>query len=140
MTMPQESEVKKDARRIAQLKKLGPDARCAHCGESQWEALVPPRRTLLEQHHVAGKINNKTLTLPLCKNCHAKEHERLRQVGVDMRGAPTRLACLVAQLRAVGGFLVKLGEHWLSEADALETSFAPKADNNQSKPSKRETK
>ena len=36
------------------------------CGESSPEALLVVERSLLEQHHVLGKVNAPELTVPLC--------------------------------------------------------------------------
>ena len=50
--------------------RLGPDARCVMCGETA--GLMPVRRSILEQHHVAGEAHEPELTIVVCRNCHAE--------------------------------------------------------------------
>jgi hypothetical protein len=64
---------------------LGPDAACALCGERTPEALSRVGRTILEEHHGAGRANDPDLTVVLCRNCHARVTEDQRRLGVDLR-------------------------------------------------------
>jgi hypothetical protein len=62
-----------------QLKIDGP---CVVCQEPELSVLKNVDRGLLEQHHVFGKNHESETTVPLCLNCHAKLHERMRDDGV----------------------------------------------------------
>lgn len=66
------------ARRASRRSKLGPDPRCHQCG------VADPALLMLEEHHVAGRANDATLTVTNCRNCHAENTERLRVGGVSM--------------------------------------------------------
>ena len=113
-----------DARRTSRAKKLGPNAVCVRCGEPQWETLVPGNRSLLEAHHLVGRVNDADLTVPLCRNCHAILTEKLRQVGASMSKPLTLLDRIVAVLRCIGAFLGLIGAKLLQLADRLSRFMA----------------
>lgn len=56
---------------------------CGFCGFQVPEGLRVS--ALLELHHIAGRNHDAHSVVPLCLNCHAKVHEVLRDVGVDLR-------------------------------------------------------
>lgn len=114
--MSEDQPIQNDARRTARRKKLGPDAVCILCGQPQLETLVPVARSLLEAHHVLGKEHNGKVTVPLCRNCHAIVTEKLQQVGASMERADALPDRIVAMLRALGAFLLLLGEAVLNLA------------------------
>ena len=108
-----------DARRARREQQLGPDAVCVLCGEADPHALTGVKRALIEQHHVVNRVNESTLTVPLCRNCHAKETEQLRAAGVPNHPAPTLLERLAGILRALGLFFRSLGDACVHYADLL---------------------
>lgn len=75
-----------------------------------------------EEHHVALRRVDPELTAPLCAACHRRAHRDLEEAGVqlDTPGEPDLLGRLVLFLRAVGSFLLSLGERVLEWAQALE--------------------
>ncbi len=119
-----------------------PPPACARCGEARLFALHAR-----EGHHVAGRVNDPSLTVVLCLNCHAAAHETMRVAGVPLRDPrpprwaasthdvgpppPTMLDRLAALLASVGGFLVDLGERfgdwagWLLGAVAALDAAVP---------------
>ncbi len=115
----QPNPMQNDARRARREQQLGPDAVCVLCGEADLWALILVKRSLLEQHHVLNRAHDPRLTVPLCRNCHAKLTEAYRQAGASTKAAPTLLERLVAVLRAVGVFLRSLGDACLRYAERL---------------------
>lgn len=103
-----------DARKARRARRLGPDAACVKCGVKTPEALTVVERTMLEEHHVAGRANDDALTVTLCLNCHRIATEGQNVAGVDFGPRETVLERLAAVLLAVGVFLCQLGE-WLQE-------------------------
>ena len=122
--MPEKNPIQNDARRKAREKALGPNARCLRCGESQWETLVPVRKTLLEAHHIVGKANDATLTVALCRNCHAIQTERLRQSGVSMDAPTSPVERYAATLRGLAVLFTDLAPRLHAMADELEAVSA----------------
>src|SRR5437868_14772338 len=114
-----QNPVQDAARRKEREKKLGPNAVCFHCGETQWETLMPVRKSLMEAHHIFGRANDAEFTEALCRNCHAILTEHLQQCGVSMKKPRTFLDLIAAILAAVGSLLTKLGEKFLSLAQRL---------------------
>lgn len=108
-------------RQAAREQRLGPDAVCVLCGESEYPALTPANRRLLEDHHLAGKIHDKRLTVPLCRNCHAMITEGQLSEGMDLQGkeGQTLLHKVRAVLLGLGIFFMMLGEHLLDFAEQL---------------------
>jgi hypothetical protein len=64
---------------------LGPDAYCLMCGEKNPDVLRLVKRTLLDEHHVAGRDNIPDLTVPVCANCHRKLTAALHNEGLDFK-------------------------------------------------------
>lgn len=123
MTIKENDPIKNEARRARRQAQLGADAVCILCGETQWEALTTIRRSLLERHHVVGKVNDAQLLVPICRNCHGVVTEDLRRVGASMDAPRTVMDKIVAVLRALGAMLVRIGEsllEWADELDALK--------------------
>jgi hypothetical protein len=112
-----------DLRKTRRRRKLGANAVCILCGETAPEALRLVSRSLLEGHHAVGASNDPTLKIPVCRNCHAKETEAMRAVGVDLRHIPPRtiLEVLVPILRALGAFFHDLADMLFVWADRLLT-------------------
>jgi hypothetical protein len=104
---------KNDARKARRRRKLKGAEACALCGEEDLATLVDPdkcKRSMLNVHHVAGKASSDDLTVTLCRNCHAKQTEAHRDVGLDASRPETLLHQLVSILRGLGQFLMAAGE------------------------------
>lgn len=87
---------------------------CALCGETRQAALH--NRV---GHHVAGRRND-SLTVPVCMNCHAAQHENMATAGVVLtNSAPIMLDGLMALLGSLGAFLIDAGERLIAYAEAL---------------------
>jgi hypothetical protein len=86
--------------------------RCLQCG----------RKAGVEKHHVAGNNHDADLTAPLCKTCHARITEDLRQAGVDMRYTPGSVERVRRALRGTAVFLWMLAEAMWRWADSLKRS------------------
>jgi hypothetical protein len=110
-----------DRRRVRRLRGLPPDACCVLCGETSPPALIVAKRTLLEQHHVVGEANADGLTVPLCRNCHAVETERLRDHGVELERDRGRSLpeVILSILRALASFFRSLAESFDRWADQV---------------------
>ena len=116
------------AREARRRRRLGPDAACILCGESN---LVPlksvegaaldgfVRNGLLERHHVLGRKIDSELVIVLCLSCHAKATESLRRGGSTMEQPDTFLDRLINALMAFGAFLhdaLCAVERWVQDA------------------------
>jgi hypothetical protein len=101
------------ARAARRRHRYPPDAVCL-CGESD------PTTYIFERHHPAGEANEPDLTAPpMCLNCHRRETEKLRDLGVSMDPPPTQLHRIATALGGIGSFLVLLGETLLGYAQTL---------------------
>ncbi len=113
--------MKNDGRKQRRKDMLGLNAACVICGETNPEALIKVSRTFLEEHHIAGKANDPSLTAILCRNCHAKVTAGQLDVGLNLtHGDRNLLERIIGLLKGLGVFLVKLGESLLSYAVKLE--------------------
>lgn len=96
---------------------------CALCGEARLFALH-----VKVGHHVAGRVNDPDLTVPVCLNCHAEQTEAHRRVGLPLRDSvdppPTLLDRLAALLAGAGVFLTELGGRLVEWADVLRRLVA----------------
>jgi len=70
------------ARRTTEAEELlaTEQARCMYCGHTD-SLVVRPRR--IQDHHILGRERD-SFTGPVCLNCHAVAHERLRDAEVPM--------------------------------------------------------
>ena len=119
MNTYEENPIQNDARRARREQQLGPDAVCVLCGEADPTALISVKRILIEQHHVLNRAYESAITVPVCRNCHAKETEQLRAAGVPNQPAPTLLERFVAFLRALGLFFQSLADACVRYANLL---------------------
>ncbi len=115
----EKNPVQNDARRARREEQLGPDAVCVLCGEPDLSALMSVERVLIEQHHALNRAYESAVTVPLCRNCHAKVTEQLQAAGVPNRPPPSLLERLAAILRALGLFFRSLGDACLRYANLL---------------------
>lgn len=98
---------------------MGANVQCLLCEFRKPEALVRVRRSLLERHHVVGRLTDPDLIVHLCLNCHAVMTEKYRGAGVSMRPASV-LEKVIAALRGFGSFLPAAGETCFRWATALQ--------------------
>ena len=89
------------ARHISRERRFGPDAACVRCGITTLETLVPVRRNILEDHHICGRENDPSLTVPVCRNCHAIMTEGQQAAGVTFAEPPTLLHQIAAALASL---------------------------------------
>jgi hypothetical protein len=66
------------------------EVRCIYCGHTD-PLVVRPRR--IQEHHFLSRERD-SVTVPVCLNCHAAAHERIRDANIAMRCEkdPTELA------------------------------------------------
>lgn len=115
-----------DARRTRRSRALGQDAQCLLCGYDDPASLIVVNRSLLEAHHVAGKRNDPSLTVDLCRNCHAEVTEGGRDLGLRLRRPANASERAQGLLRGLAAFLPRLGETCLRtahEVAELESSI-----------------
>jgi hypothetical protein len=77
-----------DVRKQRRRRRLGDNAACAICGETDRDLLTRVSRSLLERHHVAGRANDAELNVVVCLNHHAKLSEAQRDSSVDLSADP----------------------------------------------------
>jgi hypothetical protein len=95
-----------ERRRQRRLALLGTESPCcAICGETSLECL--------EIHEIAGVKRDPNTRLIVCRNCHRKLTERLRDAGIPM----LREKC---PLQRTGKWMLALAVTMRAEADALE--------------------
>lgn len=99
--------------------RFGANPACARCGMTEINALVPVRRGLLEAHHVCGRANDASLTVPVCRNCHAVLTEGQRSAGVSFDPPPTLLHQVAAALLSFFAMLHDLSERGMAWAHGL---------------------
>lgn len=92
-----------EARAQARQDRLGPDARCVLCGESDTRCL--------ERHHVAGQHFANTLVV-VCRNCH-------RKLSDDQRDHPPPSAADPPLLERFAHWLMGVADLLQDLADAM---------------------
>lgn len=107
------------ARHARRERRFGPDAACVRCGITTPETLVPVKRRFLEDHHVCGRANAESQTVPVCRNCHAILTESQQAAGVVFQVPPTLLHQLAAALASLFAMLHDLSERGMEWAHAL---------------------
>ena len=110
-----------DARRARRKRHLGAEPSCTLCGFAGTHALRRVYRSVFEAHHVVGRINDSSLTVALCANCHAFQSARQVDLEVDLQGASGRtiLDVVIDCLRQLGSLLCDIGERLYTWADRL---------------------
>ena len=118
--MSKDKNPKKTAAREAKRQRRFPtDAVCVTCGES---ALVA-----LELHHPMGAAHEPNLTVPLCKNCHAKATEDQRREDVPLSATNNLLDRVAAIIGALAAFFRFLADAFNRLQDQVK-AFAGKLD------------
>ena len=124
-----------DLRARSREARLGIDAACLLCGEAEPSALrveaveatsLPPR--LLEDHHLAGRSNDRDLTIRLCRNCHSKLTSMQLCAGADLsssdaRSMPERLVEVLSGLGLFFEVLAQSCARWAESLRAFVTSL-----------------
>lgn len=106
---------KTTARESKRQRRFPPDAVCIACGES---ALVA-----LEMHHPMGAAHEPDLTVPLCKNCHAKATEDQLREDVPLSATDSLLDRLAAILGALAAFFRFLADSFNRLQDQLHAQL-----------------
>ncbi len=106
-------------RRARREQRFGPNAACVRCGITTLETLVPLKRRFLEDHHVCGHANDESLTVPVCRNCHAILTEGQQAAGVTFTAPTTLLHQIAAALESFFAFLYELCERGMDWVAAL---------------------
>jgi ribosomal protein L34E len=114
-----------DLTRVRARRRLPPGAVCACCGERDAEVLRA-RESVLERHHIAGRVNEPDLTVVLCLNCHRRASTLVPNLGVDLQREqlPPSPERLVAMLRGSAAFLIQLAGALQARAKWLERVIA----------------
>jgi hypothetical protein len=108
-----------EVRKVRRARRLG-TAVCFLCGFADPVALVRANRTLLERHHPLAIAHAPAATVPLCRNCHALETERMRDAGIPlMKDNLSDLDVIEAVLRAQSVFLRDEADAWAGFAADL---------------------
>jgi hypothetical protein len=99
-----------DYRKVQRRREFGLNPVCVMCGETDPVVF----------HHLAGEANDCWIEGPHCLNCHAREHDALRHLGVDLRHQPrTLLERLEAVLRGLAVFFRQLSDRLAEWASML---------------------
>jgi hypothetical protein len=105
--------------RGARRKRLILNRACIICGLSDPASLVITKRSLIEEHHLVGRVNESDLTVPLCRNHHAQLTAKYANDGISMNPPETMLHRLETVARTIGVVFEYLGHHFKDWADAL---------------------
>jgi hypothetical protein len=119
----QRDPIGSEARRARAGRRFGPNHGCTLCPEHDTDALITASRSLIEAHHVVGRNLHPSLTMPLCRNCHAKRSAAQLVQGIELRDVPVRtLPELLADvLLQLGSLFVLMGEWLMSLAQRADT-------------------
>jgi hypothetical protein len=112
-------------------RKLGGDAECLRCGQTNPYVLRRVGKSILERHHITGRAYGEQPTVVLCLNCHRIFTEKQRQEGIDLRsGEPKNvLEVLKAILQSVASFCEELAA-WFRDWAAKLAGFIEALDAN----------
>jgi hypothetical protein len=112
----------RDARKSRRDRRLGSNAACVVCGKQNPVALMRVNRSLLEEHHVAGRANDDLLVAIICRNCHAVLSEGQRDSSLELCHANERtsLEQLESVLLGLSDFFDQLGQSMRQRADELD--------------------
>lgn len=108
------------ARRRAERRAAGRS--CVLCGECDPEVLGERPASVLEEHHLAGRVNDEQLTVTLCLNCHRRLSARMPTAGIDLRSGGNEVERSVGLLRGLAVFFEQLAVALMRWARDLEQS------------------
>jgi hypothetical protein len=116
-----DDSIARDVRKLQRERRLGDDAACTVCGETTPEQLSRVGRALLDEHHLAGRVNDPAATVLLCRNCHALVTARMLDAAIPLGHRDQRclLERLEAVLRAIAVFATVLAEMLARWADQV---------------------
>jgi hypothetical protein len=97
---------------------------CFYCGYAEIAVLRRVSRRLLEKHHLFGRNHDPNLTVHVCLNCHALQHERLLDASVDLRPEANPVKRVITMLRAEAVHHEALAGTKRLQAALLEASLA----------------
>jgi hypothetical protein len=144
--LPQRNPIQAYQRRATASRRVGPNKQCA-CGETRPEALIAGAcpiicaacqrkqegRTTMDDHHVFGKANDPTTTIPAPVNEHRAELSPAQQDWPTQTLRNPDGSPLLAAAARVRGFvdtivyLIQKGLLWVAEMlEALDTFLAAK--------------
>ena len=115
-----------ETRRARRERRLGSNAVCLHCGRDDSAVLIRVERSLIEHHHPLGVLRASAVTVPLCRNCHVIETERMRDASIPLDPDAERSIVEVVEivLRAAAIFLRSLADAFDQFADRLRRLIA----------------
>jgi hypothetical protein len=91
-----DQELRREKRRQHALERLRTNSpRCAECGETDWRCL--------EVHHIAGQDFDDDATVILCRNCH-------RKLSDDLKDHPEAASSPPDPFDRIGHFLLGLAD------------------------------
>ena len=96
---------------------------CFYCGYAEIVALRRIPRKLFEDHHLFGRNHDPSLTVIVCLNCHVVQHEKLLDVGVDLRSEANPIRRVATMIRAESVHLEALARAKRRQAALLETQL-----------------
>lgn len=121
MTMTGSDPIGRDLSRSRAVRRVAGRA-CVLCGERDAELLTQQAAGILEEHHIAGHVNDPDLTVTLCLNCHRKMSARMPGYGVplDRSAQLTRLERTVGLLRGLAVFFEQFALSLMRSAHQLD--------------------
>ena len=121
------------ARESKRQRRLGRGAACALCGMGHQALLIVVEdqalaerinRVLLEQHHPYGRAHDPSLTVVLCRNCHALATDDQLRAAVPMTRQGSPLGRGIARLMSRASFDRTAAEAEDREAEELKEFVA----------------
>lgn len=118
----------RDVGRSRSRRRLPDGAACVLCGESDPEVLGNRASgSVLEVHHLAGRVNDPDLTVVLCLNCHRRMSARMPAYGVELQAseAPSsETGRVIGLLRGLAVFFELLAVALMRWAERLSLEVA----------------
>ncbi len=125
--MPTEPDpIATDMQHARRVRKTKASAVCCLCGATNPAVLRESRRSILEEHHLAGEANDASLTVTLCLNCHREQSSRQRGMGIELErdDGRTEVERLASFLRGLALFFAALASSLVAFADGLAAHLA----------------
>jgi hypothetical protein len=105
-----------DARKDQASRRRGTGLNCSQCGRTKTDGVR------LEWHHTAGRWNERSVVVRLCREHHVEAHELAKREGLELRDCkqhPNLLERLPDVLVGNGRYLVTLGETLITLAHQI---------------------
>lgn len=115
----EQEPIRNDARKARRRRKLGRSGPCLFCGRETPKSFRIVGYSIVEDHHVVGKANDRELRVFLCRGCHDVQTELMEDHGIELRQLAARPwpEILIDTLTALGLFHQQVGTHLLSWAE-----------------------